>query len=284
MKKKLLIKPSIAWIMIFSIFSAAAEAQNMKEIEKLAGHYCTIGANEQAESLFHRIVCFGNEQQHSNALKQLGDLYLKTGDLNQSVHYYQKALDSNPSDADLFFSYCFALIKNKQYDIALTELDAFQHKKAYREQYLLYFGLSHFLNENRVEAQIYLDSLATWICPEIKGEIDSLFNTFKHKNTKVAQVLSAVIPGSGQVYSGDLANGGKSFLLNGTLMTLTAYIAVKYGAAQSLLTFFPWFMRYYTSNIQNAAKLAEEKNLKYRSKNFERILLLMNECNSIKKK
>ena len=282
MKKRLFKKLSIVWITIFSFYSSISFAQNIEQVDELAEHYRSVGEYEQAEASYHRIICFGNKQDRSKAMQKLGNLYLETGKKQQSVHYYRKALTTNPDNTDLFFNYCFALLSSENYDIALTELAAFPYKKKSKERYLLFKGMAHFYNGDNTESKLCLDSLTNIICPKTKGKVDSIFAHSKHKNINVAQLLSAVIPGSGQIYAGDWKNGGKALMLNGALIALTAYIGIEYGVLQTAFSAFPRFFRYYTSNILNAAKSAEKKNSEYKSQETGILLKTLKECESIK--
>ena len=67
-------------------------------------------------------------------------------------------------------------------------------------------------------------------------------------------MLSIILPGSGQVYSGDLKDGLNSLLLLSGLFYL--------GTSGSLINpvaIFPFFYRYYIGGILNAKQTAGEK-------------------------
>ena len=80
------------------------------------------------------------------------------------------------------------------------------------------------------------------------------------KSPRTAAIMSAVIPGSGQIYAGGYRQGVTSFLLHGLIGYLT-YRAVDdrryFEAAAAIYT---GFSRFYVGNIMSASSLAREHN------------------------
>lgn len=283
MNKRLFIRFSIVLMMIFSFSKLKIGAQEINEIKKLANQYLDIGDFAEAESLNYRLLCFGNDSLKYEASKSLAEIYVNTNQLEKAVFYFREALSFCNSDSDLFYSYLTTLIRNKNYELAILELNSYNHKEKGKDRYFLYLGISHLLSDNHFNAQTYLDSLADVYNPNLKLQIDSLLSKQKYRNPKTAKVFSTFIPGSGQVYSGDIKNGSKAFVLNVSLLAITAYIGIEYGALQATFSSFPWFFRYYTSNIQKAALSAQNKNLQEKEKSFYYILGLLENQTTVSK-
>jgi TM2 domain-containing membrane protein YozV len=92
------------------------------------------------------------------------------------------------------------------------------------------------------------------------------------KSPLLASLLSAIIPGSGQIYAGDFGNGLHAFLINagtGFLLTLTI-IEGRYADASMIFLFL--FNRFYTGNIYHAERLSREYNMRKRKEHAQAIL------------
>ncbi len=94
------------------------------------------------------------------------------------------------------------------------------------------------------------------------------------KNPKLAAGLS-VIPGFGQMYAQDLSDGLNSFLINGSLMALSAYSLLNLHFIEfSFLEFSPLY-RFYRGNFYNAQKDSYEYNKKNTEKIQSEIIMLL---------
>ena len=82
------------------------------------------------------------------------------------------------------------------------------------------------------------------------------------KSGSVARILSTILPGSGQIYANNWADGFNALILNG-LFGYTSFSVAKSGNYRdaSFLTLFLW-MRYYLGNRNNAKKIAYQVNRK----------------------
>lgn len=81
------------------------------------------------------------------------------------------------------------------------------------------------------------------------------------KSLGKAKLLSTVVPGTGQIYSGEILSGLNAFLLNaGTSYLLYDAVRDKRGLDFALIFSFLWY-RYYTGNRQHAAEAATNFNI-----------------------
>jgi len=96
-----------------------------------------------------------------------------------------------------------------------------------------------------------------------KKIISKLYNSAEknnlNPNPKVASFLSMVLPGSGQIYCGELKSGINSFLLTGAALTAFSLINIRYSFFDAILGVFPYYQRYYTGGVINAQNIAENK-------------------------
>jgi tetratricopeptide (TPR) repeat protein len=106
-------------------------------------------------------------------------------------------------------------------------------------------------------------------------KIDSLFNTastLEYKSPVLAKWLSTFIPGSGQIYGGDIKNGINAFLLN----SITGYFLIdsliENRLKDAMISNFTLFERYYRGNRYNAEQIVKLHN-KRLSQNFAKKIL-----------
>lgn len=85
------------------------------------------------------------------------------------------------------------------------------------------------------------------------------FQDLPHKKPTLSALLSAVIPGTGQFYTGRWRDGIVSFLVNGLCIgAITAAIDEEHYEAAALLGFFE--LGFYSANIYNAINNAHKYN------------------------
>ncbi len=83
------------------------------------------------------------------------------------------------------------------------------------------------------------------------------------KSERLAPLLSAFIPGLGEIYSGKYRSGLLSFLVN-SLCGYGIYYSLKEGRKMDAILIFSFlFLRFYQGSIQNAAEAAWEYNENY---------------------
>ena len=158
-----------------------------------------------------------------------GDYELAELELNDIIE-----TESNPSlKNEAFYWMGWALLKQAEYGAAAGQ---FQKCLVSKEPFL------HKIDLERMIAK----------CHRAKD--------FKMKSPFKARVLSAILPGAGQMYAGQTVPGLRAFLLNATF----AYFAYKSIANKRywdalFLYYFAW-ARYYEGTIYHAGKTAERYN------------------------
>jgi len=114
-------------------------------------------------------------------------------------------------------------------------------------------------------------------------ESDSLESTLikaskvNYKSPKIAMLLSTLIPGGGQIYSGRWPSGLNAILLNGALGYLTVNNIIKKRYISGSLIFIFLFQRYYDGNRHHAYSTAIEQNNRIDSYYEKEILNLIRE-------
>jgi len=98
-----------------------------------------------------------------------------------------------------------------------------------------------------------------------------------YKSPKIAMLLSTLIPGGGQIYSGRWLSGLNAILLNGALGYLTVNNIIKKRYISGSLIFIFLFQRYYDGNRHHAYSTAIEQNNRIDSYYEKEILNLIRE-------
>lgn len=269
-------KFTIAW-MINMLF-CAANAQDIDFVRQQSQHLLDINDLENAETSFHRLAFFGDSADKAMAYHQLGTINIRRENFDKAGHYCLKAINYANNDSlntEAFYLRMYALMLNKDYDLAITELNSLRDKHSV-ERFYLYSAVAYFMLGETSNSHQYIDTLAIARSKNKNGVIDSIFLSFskqkKQVNPAIASVLSAIVPGSGQAYSGEWGNGGKSFALNTFLASVTIYTGYNYGVIKSLVSAFPWFARYYTGGIKLAKKAAIKRNEKLKKETLGQVL------------
>jgi len=84
--------------------------------------------------------------------------------------------------------------------------------------------------------------------------------------------MSRIIPGSGQLYAGDIKNGLNSLLLTGGIALLGVHLYNQYSLFDAIMSAFPWFARYYKGGYHKAFEIAYQKRSIRRDRTYKQIL------------
>ena len=244
------------------------------------------GAYEEAEVELKRYLFMQKYAQgtyESGALCALAGLYEKKGEYTLAAECIQKAIviceqdDSEKSYIDsLRVSHINYLEKaaertneylsNNLFIYSYMNLPDFSDKIRIRAHTAV---ISNSIQNGRIEFAQKTYTTAVELFPqawteqqwqEIDASFEKLFK-FKPKNQKLAGYLSFV-PGLGQLYAANYKDSLNAFLLNGSLIAVSAWSIVTLDLwTFSLLEFNP-LIRFMQGNIYNAQKDAYQYNLK----------------------
>lgn len=95
---------------------------------------------------------------------------------------------------------------------------------------------------------------------------------FHRPNSKLAMIMSTLLPGAGQFYAGEYQEGINSFLITAVFVYYSFRIAAIYSSLDAIITVLPWFQRYYIGGYNKASLLAYEKMLEKRKTRLNHIL------------
>jgi hypothetical protein len=143
-------------------------------------------------------------------------------------------------------------ILKKNFDLGLSDLEKFDstNNHFFEEVKNYYKGICYCGLRKFDDALFFLNDTS------LKEKREDLLTMIdlKNPNPLFASILSAVLPGSGQVYSGNIKNGFNSFFLIYTLF----YVGI-YTQFLDFVLVYPLLYRYYFGGIINARKFSFEK-------------------------
>jgi len=198
----------------------------------------------KAESEFYIGICYKKGGFYSEAIEHLASAKLVNKDEELAYKIRIEIIKNN---------ILRRTIKNAFQEIAYldTVVNDFEKKRELRTLR----GFAHaFSEEWNAAAKCFRESgyyETAGLLAKTSGEI--------YSETK-AQILSAIIPGAGQIYTGNYINGIISLGLNFLTGYLTIYSFSEDRIFDGVMTGnFLWF-RFYSGGISNSAKFAREKN------------------------
>lgn len=195
---------------------------------------------------------------------------------DNAIHYFDKSIKNAENDKDRFRSItqkarCNILRKTPQKAIEILQNTSIKFGKAYRKQIDYWMGWSYIFEDNWETADSVFSNYSEF------NELSKLCKKITNDKYSVsfAKVISYILPGAGQFYTGHYLSGILSLGWN----ALWGYYSVKAFTSERVfdgivISNLLWF-RFYRGNIQNAAKFAEIENariynqgLDYLQKNY----------------
>ncbi len=261
-----------------SIFWGSAPAQTVGETRAFADSLFSVGQTEAALPVYERAAYFMRPDIDAVLLEHIADCFLASGQLEKALEYYDHSYFVQTSDSvkkELLFKKSSCFLRTHNYKYALMELYSMDagSSAAMERKKNFYIGMAWFGLEDFTKSADYFD-LATDV-PQNKQKIKAIFadkKKFFRPYPKVASWLSIILPGAGQIYSGEILSGINSLILTGSFVALGFYIVSVTSPIDALFTALPWFQRYYQGGFQRAAEMAKNKRAENRNQIFNQVL------------
>jgi len=279
---KWLVKPALIFLAIVNlIFSQPTFAQNLDDIVRFSDQQFNKGNFELAANEYNRALFFGHRDADQLCLK-IANCYLSQNKLEQSAVFFDRSYFSTNSDSiktEAILGKSFSLILDKKYILALSELINIDSTKYSDQNTKLNFlkGIAYFGSNQDDLAEIAFKKCISGVSGktgsnDIEKDFIQLKKIEKRYNPQTAWILSLIVPGAGQLYSGELKEAANSSALLGGLIYLTISFAAKYSFWEAIVIVFPWFQRYYIGGANKAENMALEKQKIKRNNTYQSIL------------
>lgn len=229
--------------------------------------------DESASDIYYKIgLAFRNQGKWSEAIDAIGkSIAITTQDSIKNDRSISKAvIYISKSD---FSSAEFELLRI----ISFSKYPSIK-KKAYFFLGVCYLYTARWEDSRVAFNQCFANS------PSVRSKIDSLLelsSNLKYKSTRLAKWLSTFLPGSGQIYGGEIKNGLNALVLN----LITGYLLVdsliEKRFKDALITNITLFERYYRGNRYNAEQIVRLYNMRINQNYSKNILDYLNKMDSI---
>jgi tetratricopeptide (TPR) repeat protein len=240
-------------------------AQDIQSTFDLAEFQFETGDVAYAKSLYKRVQFFDTDYNFISSFDRLSDIYLKEGDSTAAIDELLKYRDFLEFGSDNWLKNNFKLIglqlsidKPKEALAELLQMKYMSLDSLNKKKMKLYLAVAHFQDKDfKKSEQVFKE-----VVPESEHEL--LTSIFK-KNNRLEkrynlvrlQLMSSVLPGSGQIYAGFYKEGVNSLVLVGGFIYLFVHINKTYGLVSALLGVYPWVSRYQIGGINKAKSLAQ---------------------------
>lgn len=244
-KKYYLVSISLC-LVSFCSGQTAAELKLWADSQYSAGNYMS------AAREYERIRYFSeNTKERDELARKIADSYYGSGNYSRAAELYEGVIfltenDSIRNAARLLKIRCY--IHTGNYPFALAELCSLNDSIAepWKSEYEFYQGITQFgLGNYPASENCFISCLPEKDSGSV-SEINELFRKtkrLKHLNPKTAQLMSLLLPGAGQCYSGNVRRGLNSLVLLGALTLLFYNVATEYSVFDAVISVFPWWER-----------------------------------------
>lgn len=267
-------------IMLLSLFCRSiAIAEGMPLA--VGDHFLSLGNYDAAITEYKRFLFFHpDDARVSDVYYNIGRAYREQG-LWQEAITAMRTATHHATDRETKSEYqielAVTLIANQNYDLARLELI----KVTMRAPSALLYRRAIFLQAVAYLYQFRWEEARKALQNYTADErLDALFasaiNT-RRKSVKVAKILSAILPGAGQVYAGNWLDGLNALVLNGALGFIAVDAALDGHYVDAALWATTILFRYYQGALYHAGKAAEEFNEEISRQAAENILKRLQE-------
>ena len=263
---------SFNWVSIQKL-----QAQNFEETVSFADNQLYSGNLTGAIKTFQRALFFSDGRNTLYIFRKIAEISYLNNDYETAQKYYGLAYNQADNDSlktEFLFSKAGCQILDKNYQYALIDLFSVDDSSLYTQKRLnFYLGTCYFGLEDFTKAKEYF---ILSVEPDERNQVSELFSkkNLLLPSPKKARIFSMIIPGSGQIYAGNLKAGINSLALTSGLIVLAINIGIKYKPVDALFSVFPWYERYYTGGLGKAEEIAINKRQARRSSVYNNILTL----------
>ncbi len=274
-------RSAVLALTIFSYWLApVVRAQSSANCLTMAGQAYQQANYTHALDLYERVMFFDREHLSHDDYESIARCYAAIQQFDKAAAFFQTSAIATPMDslrAIRFLKVAWCQLMQRNYQEALLTLYnlsdetlsvPLQHEKQF------YIGVACFCLNQFDESHNALS--ACFSSTNDKKWLDSLFmanhHLTKRYNPRTAKTLSMILPGSGQLYTGDIQQGLFSLLLVSGILALGVNYFLNYTWIDSLTSIAPWFQRYYFGGFQRAEQGALSKISKKRLKLLNQVL------------
>jgi tetratricopeptide (TPR) repeat protein len=255
-------------------------AQSFEETIDFADNQLRNGDRDLALKSYQRALFFSDGENNLYLFRQIADISFLNEDYETANNYYGLAYnqsDNDSSGTELLFMKSTCQILNRNYQFAIIDLLSINDTSVTVKNRLhFYLATCYFGLEDFDTAEHYFRS-----CVD-ENSFTALGELFTEKglnspSPKKARIMSMIIPGLGQTYSGDIKSGVNSLGLSAGLIALVIKVSIKFSFLDGVVMVLPWYQRYYMGGYNNAEAIAKMRRQDKRNNVYSKVLILVSE-------
>lgn len=264
---------------------AVSQANAEDAARSLAEQLIAVGEHDAAITEFKRFLFFhtGDPESWLVALR-IADCYRTLGRFPQAIAWYERSSREAPDEharSQPELDAASVEIAAGSYSAAefrLLRLRAFGSADALAGRDALFLGLAYLLEGRTSDADRELSYSATFLPPGLRETVTEVLDRSRaaqRLSPSTAKLLSTLLPGAGQVYTGHYLDGLDSLAVTAGSATLVAWCIATQNYAEAVLGFFYLLQRYYAGSRQNAERQALERNSQINRRIASELLLVL---------
>lgn len=253
-------------------------SQDIESTLEYAHRLWNTGQKEEGIPLLLRVTFFDSSGIYRyQAFRMLAEAYEVTNP-RTSMYYYDLAASVASCDslnAEAIFRKVNLMLRLGLYELSAVELMKLEDQTvpAFSGRYSFYMGVLNYRQSKYSEAERYfrqcIDSAGF---SDLSLHIRNAEKIQKRYKPQRARIMSIILPGTGQLASGNHREALNSFLLVGALAGLFFYVSDVYSITDAIIAVFPWYQRYFQGGFQNAERLMEQKRKEKEDETFRNVL------------
>lgn len=231
-----------------------------------------------ARSLYNRVIFFDTASVFPVAHYRLALIARQQKEYTpyrKHIRAYHQRVSLNDSTSEAFsYEVIMSYLMEQKNKEAIAQLLQMPNQSTPR--WKLYAAVAYFQDQEYQQSETLFKS---FIGPEHHQELSKLFaknNRLdrKYRKNKV-QLMSTLLPGSGQLYTGRVKDSLNSVALLGGFLVLFVHTSRVYSTLDALLSVYPWFARYYKGGVKRVPLMGEQRIQLKRSQYYQRIIQLL---------
>jgi tetratricopeptide (TPR) repeat protein len=283
-------RPNAYFFLIIScLYCTVPLAQTVDDVVRFADSKFEQGDYIAASKEYNRAYFFAYGQ-NDRLLYRIAECYFHTQQYEQAGDFFDRAYRLSQNDSlknNAVLGKAYSLLMDGEFVLCLGELmnlsDVAGQKQL--QQYHLIKGIAHFqlmqdeLSEVEFRQYMAIADAPDYLLLSLENEFHNVKRYPKRYNPQRAYVMSAIIPGSGQMMSGEIKEGINSMLLIGGLYLVALRVMSLYSFWDGAIALLPWVQRYYFGGMDSSKEIAKTKINRKRYQTYNQIIDILNTAN-----
>lgn len=234
--------------------------QDLAETLALASSNLKSGQLSEAEIMYRRVAYFDTTNIYEEqTIEGLAHISYMQGRFDEASGYFL-SLSRISANRLHYYYHVLSLMKGERWMLAkaalLSSTDSSPNVLISKE---IMLGLIEFGLRDFERSEQHFGEAKKLLATDIDDE--KIFINVKkvnRKNRTKAIILSGLLPGLGQAYSGHYKEGVNSFFLISAIGLVYYYTLTNVGILDAIISVLPWVHRYYVGGMNTAAELVDD--------------------------